>query len=100
MWSIIVSAIDGFTHFDSKNLLQFKSLVASGLRSRHKSVLNESLGMWNRTFGSADSLVYPEDLRTTLLKLKSVIDLQLPGFAEVEDDEVCRLCDHFWMLNG
>jgi len=74
-------------------LLQYQSLVASGLKSRHKSVLTESLTTWNHTFGSAESLEYPEVLRPTLSKLKSVTDLQLPGFPEAEGDEVCKFFD-------
>lgn len=46
--------------------------------------------MWNRTFGSVESLEYPDDLRPTLSKLKTVTDLQLPGFAESEAEEVRR----------
>lgn len=85
-----------FANYNSKVLLEYQILVASGLRSRHVSVLNESLELWNRTFGSADSLEYPEGLRSTLSKLKSVSDVQLPGFPEVESDEVCEFFDCMW----
>ena len=60
-------------------------------RSRHKSVVNESIAMWNNTFGTEDTLEYPEDLRTILQKLRSVTELRLPSFPERNGEEVSRL---------
>ncbi|KAK4690662.1 hypothetical protein P7C71_g6179, partial [Lecanoromycetidae sp. Uapishka_2] len=51
--------------------------------------------MWNRTFGTVDSLEYPEDLRPILSKWKSITDIQLPSFAEVEGDEAMSSPFHF-----
>ena len=65
-------------------------MVAS-FRSRHKSVVNESIAMWNNTFGIEDTLEYPEDLRVILQKLRSVTELRLPSFPERTGEEVSRL---------
>ncbi len=60
----------------------------SSLTSRHQAILNQSIELWNCTFGNADFLEYRDDLRTALAKLRSVTDMQLPNFPE-DDIEVC-----------
>ena len=44
--------------------------------------------MWNRTFGCSEALEYPDDLRKTLTKLRSVTEIRLPSLPEAELDEV------------
>ena len=44
--------------------------------------------LWNQTFGCAQALEYPEDLRKILQRLRSMTDIQLPTFPEADDDEV------------
>jgi len=44
--------------------------------------------MWNRTFGCAESLSYPEELRGPLLNLQCMTDIQLPAFPVVGRDQV------------
>ena len=48
--------------------------------------------MWNNTFGAEDFLEYPEDLRITLQKIKSMTELRLPSFPELNGEEVSGLC--------
>lgn len=83
--------IESASVVDNSFLLSIQGLMASSLRSRHKSILNKSVLLWNRTFGSVESLDYPEELQTVLRKLKSIVDIQLPGFPDVDDDEVCTI---------
>ncbi|MCJ1276738.1 hypothetical protein MMC21_004545 [Puttea exsequens] len=47
--------------------------------------------MWKDTFGSAESLEYPQEMRKILLKLRSLTDIRLPGLVEAEGDEVSKL---------
>lgn len=52
--------------------------------------MNESIGLWNCTFGNAEFLEYRDDLRIALSKLKSVTEMKLPNFPE-DDMEVSEL---------
>lgn len=63
----------------------------AGFRSRHIAVVNQTIVMWNSTFGGEDSLQYPKDLRTILEKLRSVTELRLPNFPESHGEEVNEL---------
>ena len=78
--------------FDTRFLFGIQELVVSGFRSRHKAVVNESIVMWNSTFGLEGALEYPEDLRNILQKLGSMTDLRLPNFPESNGEEVSGLC--------
>ena len=77
--------------FDTRILFSIQELVVAGFRSRHKAIVNESIVMWNNTFGGEDTLEYPSDLKTILQKLRPVTELRLPNFPESNDDEVSRL---------
>ena len=88
---MVVNAIKHAAVFDTKSLFSFQELVVAGLRSRHKTVVNESVVLWNSTFGEEIIVEYPEDLRTVLQKLRPMIDIRLPNFPESNGDEVSGL---------
>jgi len=85
---LVITFIESVPDSSSQFLASIQTLVASSLRSRHKSILNDAISMWNHTFGCADTLEYPENLRKHLKKLKAGVDIELPGFVEDEGDEV------------
>ena len=63
-------------------------LILSGFQSKHRGVVNETIRMWNDTFGCVESLEYPECLRYYLQRLRSLVDLRLPGFPESHEEDV------------
>lgn len=87
----IVNSIEHSVVFDTRFLFSIQDLVVAGFRSRHRAVVNESIVMWNSTFGGEDTLEYPEDLKTILQKLRPMTELRLPNFPESNGEEVCRL---------
>ena len=90
MWTKVVNSIEHSGVFDTKFLFGIQELVVAGFRSRHKAVVNESIAMWNNTFGVEASLEYPKDLKTILQKLRSLTELRLPDFPERNGEEVSR----------
>ncbi|SLM33787.1 Telomere-associated protein Rif1, N-terminal [Lasallia pustulata] len=86
--AVIVTAIDSLPRKDSKLLQVLETLIVSCLRSRHKSIVNESLALWNRTFGTAKHLEYSNDLRAALLRLRSITEVFVPGRSEEDEVEV------------
>ena len=88
MYETVKESLENAPKFDSSFLAGNQDLLSSCLRSRHKPILNQSILMWNRTFGAANSLEYPERLQKVLLKLRGVTDIQLPGFPDLGDSEV------------
>ena len=88
LWAEVVIAIEEFHDYNTRLLFRLQYLLLSGLRSRHKSLVNKAVQMWNGTFGCAKGLEYPENMRESLLKLRSLADLQLPSFVNTEIDEV------------
>lgn len=65
------------------------TLITSGLNSRHKAIVNESVLLWNRTFGLVEGLEYPDNLQPVLLKLKTLTSIYLPNFEKMDNIEVC-----------
>lgn len=88
LWTKVVSSIEHSVIFDTRFLFSIQEILVAGFRSRHKTVVNESILMWNSTFGAEGTLEYPEDLRTILQKLRSMTELRLPNFPEVNSEEV------------
>ena len=62
--------------------------MTSSLGSRHRVIVNDAIGLWNRTFGTANQLEYPDSLRMNLARLRSMTDIQLPTFPENDDSIV------------
>lgn len=91
LWAVIASAIEALPKKDSRLLLVLESLIVSSLKSRHKTIVNEAIQMWNRTFGALEYLEYPDSLRPVLLKLRTLTDLLLPAFPDGDDSEVSRM---------
>lgn len=73
---------------DSLKLLQV--LMTSSLGSRHRVIANDAISLWSRTFGRADHLEYPDTLRMILVRLRSMTDIELPTFPEVDNADVSR----------
>lgn len=91
LWAAASTAIESLPKIDSGLLSIIETIIASSLKSRHKAILNNSILLWNRTFGNVDGLEYPATLRPVLLRLRSLTDLELPNFPPEDDTEVFRL---------
>lgn len=87
--SVVSTAIEHFSNHDTRLLSSIRQLILSGLKSRHRSIVNQFIVMWNQTFGRATTLEYPEGLCGTLFRLQCTTDIQLPSFSAVVGDEVC-----------
>ena len=88
LWAVIATVIDSLPGKDSTMLQLLETLMVSSLRSRHKSIVNESIALWNRTFGVAEYLEYSDGLRAALLRVRSVTEILVPGLSEEDDIEV------------
>ncbi|KUJ09710.1 uncharacterized protein LY89DRAFT_657169 [Mollisia scopiformis] len=85
LWATVCKSIatlcQSRTH--TKILKDFEVLICAGLQSKHKTVVNSTIVMWNATFGLCkNGLEYPQNAKEALLKLHSIVELQLPFFPE------------------
>lgn len=84
MWEIITTVIRNFPRFDTNMLSSLQVLILAGLSSRHRAILNLSIGLWNSTFGQTSDITYPETLRQPLLRLASITEIEVQGLT-IED---------------
>ena len=84
LWAAVVPVIEQMPH-NSTALRSFQALITSSLGSRHRFIVNDAIGLWNSTFGTANQLDYPDTLRVNLARLRSMTDIQLPTFPEKDD---------------
>lgn len=87
LWSVAKATIENISH-NNASLILFQTLVTSSLRSRHRAIVNDAIGSWNKTFGTVVELEYPEKLLKTLARLKEVTEIELPCFPELENVDV------------
>ena len=73
---------------NNASLMLLQELVTSSLRSRHRAIVNDAISSWNKTFGIAAQLYYPDALRIALARLRSVTEIELPTFPDAEDVDV------------
>jgi len=84
MWEVITSVIRNLPQFNSTLLSALQGLMLAGLSSRHRAILNLSIGLWNHTFGLTTDIQYPETLHKPLLRLASITEIELHGLP-IED---------------
>ncbi|KLJ08541.1 hypothetical protein EMPG_16016 [Blastomyces silverae] len=69
-------------------LQRLSTLITSGLESRHKFTVNHFIKLWNNSFGSKETLVYPENVERALRRLKPFVHLELPNFPPAGDSTI------------
>jgi hypothetical protein len=75
-------------HSHTKILSDLEHLISSGLESKHKTIVNKTIQLWNSMFGDCENgLIYPEFVRAALLRLRSIADINLPFFPESLESE-------------
>jgi hypothetical protein len=84
----VCSAIERLPRKDSQILQHLESLITGGLASRRRSIVNLSIATWNKTFGKAESLVYPVRVEQALRRLRSTVELSLPSLEVRAEDSV------------
>jgi hypothetical protein len=71
------------THNHAKILSEVEFLFCSGLESKHRTIVNSAIKLWNSTFADCpDKLEYSPRITEALLRLRPVADLRLPFFPE------------------
>ncbi|TAQ88451.1 hypothetical protein B7494_g3220 [Chlorociboria aeruginascens] len=75
------------TQTHTKILSDLEIMISSGLTSKHRTIVNSTVRMWNLLFGVCeDGLVYPDKVKDALLRLRPIADLQLPFFPDGLED--------------
>ncbi|KAK3329361.1 Rap1-interacting factor 1 N terminal-domain-containing protein [Apodospora peruviana] len=54
-------------------------LFCATFNSSHRSIVNSSVALWNRLFGNAENLEYPEKLKAALIQVQPHADIEVPG---------------------
>lgn len=54
-------------------------ILCATLGSSHRYIVNSAVSLWNRLYGKAEKLDYPEELKQVLAKLRPYADLVTPG---------------------
>ena len=77
------------TYSPTKLLSVLEILMSSGLESKHKTIVNATITLWNSTFGTCqDNLEYPTRVADILLRLRPIADIDLPSFPHSLETEV------------
>ena len=92
LWSTITKIIEGLPRLDTSQLSAMEILIRAGLSSRHKSIVNESVLLWNRTFGLVQDIECSVGLREILLRLRRITDIEMPDLHMGDETEVGGLC--------
>ena len=88
LWFTLVKVLQNDINHTTECLFSLRGLLASALGSQRRSIVMSFIRMWNRTFGLAETLEYPDELRRHFLRLRPLADILLPNFPEPEVQEV------------
>ncbi|OJD36610.1 telomere length regulator protein [Diplodia corticola] len=87
LWNTVMSAMEALPRHDTRLLKALAALITAGLRSERQRIVNRTVEMWNRSFGSQTELQYPADVEKGLRRLRPIVELGLPGFPDPPSDE-------------
>ncbi|OAX84236.1 hypothetical protein ACJ72_01398 [Emergomyces africanus] len=86
--SSITKLLQKSAELEDAPLQKLSMLITSGLESRHKFTVNLFIKLWNNSFGSKESLEYPENVETALRRLQPFVHLLLPKFPPAGDSAI------------
>ena len=87
LWRSVNKALGCLLH-DTSLLKDLAPLIAAGLRSRHKVIVEMLVNSWNHIFEETETMEYPEEVESALRGLSSRIDLDLPATSNECDNNV------------
>lgn len=71
---------------DTTLLKALESLLTAGFSSPQRAIVNATIDFWNSTFGSQETLEYPQKLETVLRARLAETELILPDFPSGDDN--------------
>lgn len=70
----------------SSMLRRIDTLLAAGMESKHRSIVNLTIELWNSTFGNSEAkLEYTQVLVDAIVRLRPITDLLLPDFPKTHE---------------
>ncbi|KAK2042528.1 hypothetical protein LZ31DRAFT_632649 [Colletotrichum somersetense] len=85
LWDTVRSIILPDATSSEIQLEAFEELVCAAFESKHRHVVNSVAQAWNRIYENAESIQYPEHLKTVLLAVQSTVDIVLPGLESTRE---------------
>jgi hypothetical protein len=89
-WDRICDIIQAQQPAEQIPLETIEPLLCAAFQSRHRHVVNTATLMWNRVFNDADEVRYPSALRSTLLQVRELVDIVLPGLEGSSSDSAAQ----------
>lgn len=86
---MVTDKIRNLPRFDTALLSTLSTLIVAGLSCKQRVLLTLSVNTWNSTFGLVTDIVYPDNLRGILLRLRSIALLQASGFDIASEVRCC-----------
>ncbi|KAK8157619.1 Rap1-interacting factor 1 N terminal-domain-containing protein [Phyllosticta citrichinensis] len=88
-WTVVMAVVVQLPRKDTMLLRALEHLIASGLNSRQRRVVNKTIETWNSTFGKESTLEYPSQVEKALRRLRPHlgVELELPNFPSGPTDE-------------
>ncbi|KAL1594432.1 hypothetical protein SLS60_010192 [Paraconiothyrium brasiliense] len=94
LWEEVCAAMHKLPRNNGQILLHLEPLVTSGFVSRRREIVDSSISTWNSTFGREKTLRYPPRLQKALRRLRSTVELSLPGLDIRDGDDDIPLSFH------
>ncbi|PKX92903.1 putative telomere length regulator protein (Rif1) [Aspergillus novofumigatus IBT 16806] len=77
--SAVINILQSSSPHDASCLPRFEFIIGAGLESSHTSIAKRFLEFWNSTFGSQETLKYPEAISRALAKLHQLQSVHRAG---------------------
>ncbi|XP_067648705.1 telomere-associated protein RIF1-like [Haliotis asinina] len=74
--------------YDTEFLTCVSPLLKETLLHPRRQIKNQSLILWKATFSHAAPLIYPEDLKPVLMKVKDKTPIMLPGWVQTDTNVI------------
>ncbi|KAL8764308.1 MAG: hypothetical protein Q9184_000013 [Pyrenodesmia sp. 2 TL-2023] len=87
-WLTVLDMMKSVAKPESSSLAMVSELLSAGFRSPHEAIVNDLIVVWNQIFGKAEALEYPVALHRALSRIRSKVQIDLPGFVDDGETEI------------
>lgn len=90
LWTRARNIIGGGEGLGHVELDSVELLLCAALQSKHAKLVESAIALWNEAFEHAETVVYPEQLKTVLLAISGNASIVLPGLQIPSQEESLR----------
>ncbi|SPO02149.1 related to telomere length regulator protein rif1 [Cephalotrichum gorgonifer] len=94
LWDRVCGIISSVESPTMINLESLERLFCAAFQSKHRHVVSSMATLWNHLFHNAEEIAYPDELKATLMAIRPMVDIALPGVEDSSEESAAAAQQH------